>query len=121
MRGDVSLENNGGFVQMALDLAPQGNLVDASGWVGIELDVIGNDEAYAVHIRTDAVVRPWQSYRQGFRAEANWRTVQLPFTEFLAHRIDIPLDARRLRRIGLVAIGRAFAADLGVGGVRFLA
>lgn len=120
MRGDVSLENNGGFVQMALDLAPQGNLVDASGWVGIELDVIGNDEAYALHIRTDAVVRPWQSYRQGFRAEANWRTVQLPFTEFLAHRIDIPLDARRLRRIGLVAIGRAFAADLGVGGVRFL-
>ena len=46
MRGDVSLENNGGFVQMALDLAPDGAGVDASAWSGIELDVIGNDEDF---------------------------------------------------------------------------
>jgi hypothetical protein len=30
MRGDVSLENNGGFVQIAIDLAPDGKAVDAS-------------------------------------------------------------------------------------------
>jgi hypothetical protein len=119
MRGDVSLENNGGFVQMALDLAPDGGVVDASSWTGIELDVIGNDEDYGVHLRTDAVERPWQSYRQSFRAAAAWRTVQLAFADFVPHRIDVPLDVRRLRRIGLVAIGRAFTADLAVGGVRF--
>lgn len=119
MRGDVSLENNGGFVQMALDLAPDGDLVDASAWTGIELDVIGNDEDYGVHLRTDAVERPWQSYRQSFRAGASWRTVQLAFADFVPHRVEVPLDVRRLRRIGLVAIGRAFAADLAVGGVRF--
>ena len=119
MRGDVSLENNGGFVQMALDLAPDGDLVDASAWTGIELDVIDNDEDYGVHLRTDAVERHWQSYRQSFRAGASWRTVQLAFADFVPHRIEVPLDVRRLRRIGLVAIGRAFAADLAVGGVRF--
>jgi len=119
MRGDVSLENNGGFVQMALDLAPDGGMVDASSWTGIELDVIGNDEDYGVHLRTDAVERPWQSYRQSFRAGAAWRTVQLAFADFVPHRIEVPLDVRRLRRIGLVAIGRAFTADLAVGGVRF--
>jgi hypothetical protein len=119
MRGDVSLENNGGFVQMALDLAPDGGVVDASSWTGIELDVIGNDEDYGVHLRTDAVERPWQSYRQSFRAAAAWRTVQLAFADFVPHRIDVPLDVRRLRRIGLVAIGRTFSADLAVGGVRF--
>jgi hypothetical protein len=119
MRGDVSLENNGGFVQMALDLAPDGGVVDASSWTGIELDVIGNDEDYGVYLRTDAVERPWQSYRQSFRAGAAWRTVQLAFADFVPHRIEIPLDVRRLRRIGLVAIGRAFTADLAVGGVRF--
>jgi hypothetical protein len=119
MRGDVSLENNGGFVQMALDLEPNGGLVDASAWQGIELDVIGNDEEYGVHLRTDAVERPWQSYRQSFRAGASWRTVQLAFADFVPHRIEVPLDIRRLRRIGLVAIGRAFTADLAVGGVRF--
>jgi Complex I intermediate-associated protein 30 (CIA30) len=119
MRGDVSLENNGGFVQMALDLAPDGGVVDASSWTGIELDVIGNDEDYGVHLRTDAVERPWQSYRQSFRVNASWRTVQLAFADFVPHRIEVPLDVRRLRRIGLVAIGRAFNADLAVGGVRF--
>jgi hypothetical protein len=121
MRGDVSLENNGGFIQMALDLAPDRSVVDASAWDGIELDVIGNDEEYGVHLRTDAVERPWQSYRQSFRAGATWQTVRLAFADFDPHRIDVPLDVRRLRRIGLVAIGRAFSADLAVGGVRFFA
>lgn len=119
MRGDVSLENNGGFVQMALDLAPDGGVVDASTWKGLELDVIGNDEEYGVHLRTDVLERPWQSYRQSFRAGASWRTVQLAFADFVPHRIEVPLDVRRLRRIGLVAIGRAFTADLAVGGARF--
>jgi hypothetical protein len=41
MRGKVSLENNGGFVQMALDLDPHGGMIDASQWSGLELDVIG--------------------------------------------------------------------------------
>ncbi len=119
MRGDVSLENNGGFVQMALDLAPARSVVDASRWVGVELDVIGNDEVYGVHLRTDAIARPWQSYRQSFRADAAWQTVQLAFADFVPHRIDAPLDVRRLRRIGLAAIGRAFSADLALSGVRF--
>jgi hypothetical protein len=34
------------------------------------------------------------------------------------YRTDTPLDPRSLRRIGFAAIGRAFAADLSVGGVR---
>lgn len=119
MQGDVSLENNGGFIQMALDLAPDGGVVDASGSTGLEIDVLGNDQDYGVHLRTDAIVRPWQSYRQGFRAGPTWRTVRLPFASFVPHRIEVPLDVTKLRRIGLVAIGRPFTADLAVGGVRF--
>jgi hypothetical protein len=120
MRGDVSLENNGGFVQIALDLSPDGGVVDASGWSGIELDVFGNGEKYGVHLRTDALTRPWQSYRQIFTADAYWRTVQLPFGHFVAHRTDVLLDTHRLRRISVVAIGRAFSCDLAFGGLRFM-
>ena len=121
MRGDVSLENNGGFLQIALDLSPDGTIFDASAWSGIELDVFGNGEEYGVHLRTDALNRPWQSYRQSFKANAEWRTVHLPFDHFVPHRTDILLDVHRLRRIGLVAIGRAFLADLALGGLRFMA
>jgi hypothetical protein len=120
MRGDVSLENNGGFVQIGLDLSPDGGVVDATGWSGIELDVFGNVEEYGVHLRTESLTRPWQSYRQIFKAYAEWRTVQLPFDRFVPYRTDIALDTRRLRRIGLVAIGRAFAPDLAVAGLRFM-
>jgi len=44
MRGDVSTENNGGFVQIALDLAPESGSFDAGGFTGLEMDVLGNHE-----------------------------------------------------------------------------
>ena len=34
MTGDVRLENDGGFIQAALDLAPSGDTLDASGFSG---------------------------------------------------------------------------------------
>ena len=112
LRGYVRLENNGGFVQMALDLARAGGLLDASAFDGVEIDVFGNGERYALHLRTAAVTLPWQSYRQGFLAIASWQTVRLPFSGFEPHRIGQPLDPRQLRRVGIVAIGRAFDADI---------
>ena len=42
IEGDVSLENNGGFLQIALDLARGGRTVDAGGWIWIETDALGN-------------------------------------------------------------------------------
>jgi hypothetical protein len=121
MRGDVSLENNGGFVQISLDLAPDGEAVDVSAWSGIELDVFGNGEEYSVHLRTSDLTRPWQSYRQSFRADPQWQTIPFRFQEFVPYRTDVPLNTRRLKRIGVVAIGRAFSADLSIGGLRLIA
>ena len=58
LRGGVSLENNGGFLQLALDLGTGGAPVDASAWAGIRLDVRGNDETYNLHLRTTDLKRP---------------------------------------------------------------
>jgi hypothetical protein len=119
MLGDVRLENNGGFVQLALDLSPDAGVVDASAWSGIELDLYGDDQEYGMHLRTSDLTRPWQSYRQSFRVLPEWQTIRLPFAGFSPYRTEIPLDLRRLRRLGLAAIGRAFSADLAIGGLRF--
>jgi Complex I intermediate-associated protein 30 (CIA30) len=121
MRGAVRLDNNGGFVQVALDLVKGGYSMDARRWTGIELDVSGNGESYNLHLRTADIERPWQSYRHSFVAGPAWQTVRLPFQAFEAHRVSVPLDASRLRRIGIVAIGRAFTADVAVAGVSFYA
>lgn len=117
MRGSVSLANNGGFVQMALDLATGGSVFDASGWDGLRLMVCGNGEDYNVHLRTRDLDRPWQSFRAGFHAGPEWRQVLVPFNTFAAHRTQAPLRLEKLHRIGLVAIGRAFEADLAIAGL----
>ena len=119
LHGDVSLENNGGFVQIALDFRPGGGSIDASSWSGIELDVLGNAEEYALNLRTTDLNRPWQSYSQIFKAAPRWQTVRLPFSDFVPSRTEIPLDLHRLRRMGVIGIARAFHADVSVGGVRF--
>jgi hypothetical protein len=120
MTGTVRLENNGGFLQIALNLSPDGSAVDASSWDGIALDVLGDGESYGLHLRTADIRKPWQSYRHSFTAPMNsWTTVALPFEAFAPHRIEAPLDRKRLRRIGIVAIGRAFDPDLAVAGIRF--
>lgn len=119
LRGNVHLENNGGFVQISLDFRPDGKSIDAGAWTGIELDVLGNGEEYGVNLRTTDLSRPWESYRQTFRATPTWRTVTLPFRDFLPHRTEVALDIHRLRRMGIIGIGREFTADISIGGVRF--
>src|SRR5512134_2196623 len=92
LTGDVRLENNGGFIQAALDLAPAGQTLDASAYTGVLLIVRGNGERYGVHLRTPACVRPWQSYRAGFIAAPEWREIRLPFASFEPYRLTEPLS-----------------------------
>lgn len=115
--GDVSLDNNGGFIQIASDLRPDGASFDARGWTGVEIEVLGNDHSYDLRLRTDALTRPWQSYRAAFDAVPEWTTLRLPFAGLEANRTDAPFDPARLRRIGILAIGEAFRADVAVAGV----
>jgi len=112
LAGMVSLENNGGFVQVNLDLDRNGGNFDASGYAGIELEVYGNGEPYNVHLRTADNWIVWQSYRAVFNAKPAWQTVRLPFSNFVPYRTGTPLDLKKLRRIALVAIGREMQADL---------
>ena len=118
MTGDVSLANNGGFVQVNLDLAPSGQL-DASAFSGIRLIVRGNGEPYNLHLKTAATTMPWQSYRAELIADDAWREVRLPFSAFTPHRLVPALDVTRLRRLGIVAIGRAMTASLCVDEIGF--
>lgn len=111
LTGDVSLANNGGFVQVNLDLAAAGCL-DASAFAGVRLLVRGNGETYNVHLKTAATTMPWQSYRAAFDAGDTWREVRLPFATFAPHRLVHALDRTRLKRLGIVAIGREMHADL---------
>lgn len=118
LQGAVSTANNGGFVQMALELGAS-QPFDASHYMGLLLEVSGNGEQYNLHLRTTDLWLPWQSYRYSFVAEPDWRQVRVPFSELTAYRTSTRFDPGRLARIGLVAIGREFQADLCLGSIRF--
>lgn len=119
LTGRVRLENEGGFLQMGLDLAPGGSAVDLSAFSAVRLLVRGNGEAYGCHLRTTDCRRPWQSYRAGLVAGPEPTPIVLPFTAFRPHRIEAPFAPAKLRRLALVAIGRAFEADLAVAELAF--
>jgi len=85
MTGDVRLDNDGGFIQVALDLAPSEETIDASSFAGVRIIIRGNGEKYSVHLRTPDNVRPWQSYRAYFTARSDWKTTDLPFATFVRH------------------------------------
>jgi hypothetical protein len=118
LRGDVSLENNGGFVQVNLELAPAG-LFDASAYSGVRVVVRGNGESYGLHLKSADCVRPWQSYRAEFDATPDWRELRLPFAGMLPHRLAEPLDTTRLTRLGIVAIGRVMSAEVCIARIGF--
>lgn len=118
LTGTVSLENSGGFIQMASNVQEGSLGLDTGKWAGIQIDVFGNGEAYDMRLRTEDLQRPWQSYRAQFRAPSFWTTICLPFSAFEPHRTETILDPAKLRRIGIVAVGRAFHADIAVSDIR---
>jgi hypothetical protein len=120
LRGNVSTDNNGGFVQMALSLSEQG-IFNASDYNGLEFEISGNNESYNLHLRTDGLWFPWQSYRASFNATPGWQTVRIPFTDLEAYKTSQDFRPNKLARIGLLGIGRNFQADLCLASIRFYA
>ncbi|MDG2259647.1 MAG: CIA30 family protein [Paracoccaceae bacterium] len=118
LRGGVSLDNNGGFVQIAFDLCDDGSGFDASDWDGIEFESCGNGEHYDIRLRTDQLTRSWQSFRTDFIAVSEWRCHRVAFEAVEAHKTDARFDPEHLRRIGILAIGREFQAEVAVANVR---
>ncbi len=114
LQGEVSLDNNGGFVQGALGV-PENVRALIAGYRGIVLDAHGNGEDYNVHLRTRDLWLPWQSFRSTFTALPQWQRLYLPFSDFKPYRTGKALDTAGIERIGIVAIGRAFSADLCIG------
>ena len=117
--GQVSMDNDGGFLQMAFNLDKNDGIFNAASWTGLEIDLIGNNEEYDIRLRTDELNRPWQSFRKTFLAPREWIKARVPFADLQSHRTKLKFKPNRLRRIGILAIGREFKADIAVAAIRF--
>ncbi len=119
LQGNVSLENRGGFVQVALPLRQNGRPFDASPFTGIRLWVKGNGEDYYVHLRTSKTWLPWQYYEAPFFADNQWQKVEIPFEKFTPQSLKGALNPKKLKRLGVVGAKKAFKADIAVSRIEF--
>ena len=79
MTGNVTTENNGGFIQVRTKIT---NHPNDKQFLGVRIKVRGNDEKYSIHLRTKYLLFPWQYYYSTFTATSQWETIDLKFSEF---------------------------------------
>jgi hypothetical protein len=119
LQGNVSLANNGGFIQVALSLEREGKFFDAGRFSGVRLFARGNGKTYAVHLRSKHTRLPWQYYGAKFVSGEEWQQIDLPFETFKPENLRRKLDPGTLKRIAIVAIGEEFQADIAVTRLEF--
>ena len=112
MTGNVSLENNGGFIQFRRRVTSHFE----KSKQGLELKLRGNDQQYFVHIRTTGTFLPWQHYHAPFSSNSDWTIVRIPFSMFERSSgfLSKKITAKNIRSIGIVAFGKKHEVQLDV-------
>ena len=110
LKGNVTTENNGGFIQIRRDLSDV-NLENAAS---IKVVAKGNDQKYFVFIRTKGTKLPWQYYESEFFVNDDFNEFILPIKNFKKSGILMPskINPKKITSIGLVAFGRDHFAEL---------
>jgi hypothetical protein len=118
LSGNVTTENNGGFIQIRMNLSKI-NLDKAKS---IKLIARGNKQKYFIHLRTTGTFLPWQYYQSEFIVDENFKEFIFPIESFkksgslMAKRVN----PKKITSIGLVAYGRNHQAELLIKEVQFI-
>ena len=115
--GDVSTENQGGFIQARSKLAE----TVKKDIEGIVINAKGNNTTYYIHLRTTGTLLHWQYYQAEFSVTSNWQEIKIPLKTFKRSGSFLRknINPSSLKSIGLVAYGRDHKADLSVASVSF--
>ena len=111
MQGNVTTENNGGFIQI---VAPMKPTIKVKDFEGVYIKVYGNNKKYFLHIRTPLTLAPWQYYSFGFEASSNWTLIKAPFVDFKRSNFYQPKTIlnQKIKTIGLLAGFENYNADI---------
>ena len=118
MTGKVSLENNGGFIQVRRKVIKDKFMP----FKIIFLNARGNNLDYYVHLRTTFTVLPWQYYQAKFNVSKNWKTFKLNLTDFKRSGVLLPnkINTNHIKSIALVAFGKEHEVELDVSNIGFI-
>ena len=115
MTGIVSLENNGGFIQIRkkIDFSLSKEIKS------IKIQVRGNNQEYFIHIRTSGTILPWQYYQAPFIATDKWETQDIKLIEFKRSGIMLAkkINPKNIKSIAIVAYGKEHEAFIDVNNI----
>ena len=119
LKGNVSTDNNGGFIQLRSTLSFTNLDKEGNKLKGVRLNVRGNGETYHIFIRTSETRSYRDYYSAKFITNNKWETVDLPFTQFKHRFSNKALEGDNIRTFGIVAYGRNFISDVSVSKIIF--
>ena len=118
LTGNVTTENNGGFIQIRRDL----RRVDLDNANSIKLIAKGNNQKYFVFLRTTGTKLPWQYYQSEFTVNENFNEFILPINEFKKSGMLMSnkINPKKITSIGIVAFGRDHYANISIKELEFI-
>jgi hypothetical protein len=120
LTGNVSTANNGGFIQLRSGVSFANTEKDGKNLKGVRLNVRGNGETYDIHIITNDRAYYGDYYSATFKADSDWKMIDLPFNKFERQRYNtLKLDAQNIRSFSITAYGRDFTSDVSVSTIEF--
>ena len=100
LKGTVSFENNGGFVQMKWPIAKDLNIGKFSGfWCEVKASQAMQLDAV---LKSSQLWMPWQSYRHTVGVNQQWTMVEIPFVAFTPYRTRTQLNPNRITQFALL-------------------
>ena len=118
LTGNVTTENNGGFIQIRRDLRS----INLDSVNSIKLIAKGNNQKYFVFLRTTGTKLPWQYYQSEFTVNESFNEFILPINEFKKSGMlmSSKINPKKITSIGLVAFGRDHSAELSIKEIEFI-
>ena len=110
LSGNVSTENNGGFIQIRRELKN----IDLSKAKSIRVYARGNNEKYYIFLRTTGTILPWQYYSHEFTVNEEYNEFIMPIKDFkksgtlLAKQVN----PKKITSVAIVAYGRDHVAEI---------
>ena len=118
LSGNVSTENNGGFIQIRRELKN----IDLSKAKSIRVYARGNNEKYYIFLRTTGTILPWQYYSYEFKVNEEYNEFIIPIKDFnksgtlLAKQIN----PKKITSVAIVAYGRDHVVEIYVKELEFI-
>ncbi|MDC3110889.1 CIA30 family protein [Pelagibacteraceae bacterium] len=118
LSGNVTTENNGGFIQIRRNLNDF-KLEDSNS---IRLVAKGNSQKYYIFLRTAGTKLPWQYYKAEFTPVESFNEFILPIDKFekSGMLMTSKINPKKITSVGIVAFGRNHSADITIKELEFL-